>query len=283
LDFLDELAFIDGTLADSLNKVVELARGECLLILPDRLQFIVRGAWLTDLVELVLENPCVGHVGFDAQRRVTLRRHFLEGYVPVPGRGHVPLRFTRRPYRRLRTSSGMEFAGYGRVMHGINAGGTSFSRTEIFRALGPWRTTMELQLTNDAGLGAENDMLDRYARSGLKLERYLMRIPVATPIVTDPRGTSAKVRSGNRRYGHYVPPPSGRFYYRIWELEEAIRRFGSRDPSVPLEEIVEPLGFDLPLDENGDLLKVSVIRDDEPYELVGTETTERPSGAPRSP
>ena len=31
---------------------------------------------------------------------------------------------------------------------------------------------------------------------------------------------------------------------------------------------MQPLGFDLPLDEGGNLLKTNVIAEDEPYELI---------------
>src|SRR5260221_7706029 len=73
LDFLDEVAFVDsGLLADALNKLVELTRGEYLLMLPDRIQFIERGRWLADLVEVARDHPRVGHVCFDVQRRGTL-------------------------------------------------------------------------------------------------------------------------------------------------------------------------------------------------------------------
>jgi glycosyltransferase involved in cell wall biosynthesis len=267
LDFLDELEFLDsGLLADAMNRVVELARGECLMMLPEDVQFVLRGPWLEDVVRLVKEHPRVGHVCIDAQRRVTLRRQFLEAYLRVRGR-RVALPF-RRLYRRVRMPSGVEFVGYGRTLPGINTGGMSLSRTEIWRQLGPWKTTMELQLSNDAGLGTETEMLRRYARSPLRLERFLMRIPALAEIVTDPRGTKAKIRAGNRRYGRYAPAPEGGRYYRIWPFDEALERFGDREPGAPFEEIVEPIDFELPLDEHGDLLKVSVITDDEPYELV---------------
>jgi glycosyltransferase involved in cell wall biosynthesis len=267
LDFVDRLEFVEsGLLADALNRIVELAEGEVLLTIPEDVQFIVRGPWLADLAELVLEHPRVGHVCIDAQRRSTLHAQFLEAYVRARGR-RLALPFRRR-YHRLRTGSGLEFIGYGRTAPGINAGGLSFSRTEIWRKLGPWRTTMELQLTNDAGLGTETEMLRRHARTGPRLERFLMRLPVLAQMVTDPRGTTAKIRSGNRRYGRYAPPPNGRVYYRIWELEEALARFGACDPAAPFEETVEPLGFELPLDPDGNLLKVSVIDEGEPFELV---------------
>jgi glycosyltransferase involved in cell wall biosynthesis len=268
LDFLDDLAFVEsGDLADSMNRMLELTRGDYLLMVPDRIQFIVRGRWLADLVEVARDHRRVGHVCFDAQRRVTLRRQFGEAYLRVRGR-RVALPFVRRPLRRHRTSSGREFLGYGRTMPGVNTGGIAFNRVEIWRQLGPWRTTMAMQLTNDAGLGTETDLLERYRRSGPSLERFLMRQPVAAGIVTDPRGTAAKIRLGNRRYGRYLSPPSGRMYYRIYDEAEADDRFGSLSPAPAFEDIVEPLGFELPLDQDGHLRKVSVIGDDEPYELV---------------
>jgi hypothetical protein len=268
LDFIDDLEFVEsGLLADSMNKMLERTRGDYLMMLPDRVQFIVRGTWMQDLVELVHDYPHVGNVCFDPQRRATLQWQFLEAYVPIGAR-RLRLPFIRRPYRRLTTSSGMEFVGYGKMMPGVNTGGIAFCRTEIFRRLGPWRTTMDSQLSNDAGLGTESEMLARYAQSDMRLERYLMRTPVLAAILTDPRGTTAKIRMGNRRYGQYFPPPSGRFYYRIYDLDEVQQRFADATPAPCFEEMVEPMGFDLPLDERGDLRKVSVIREDESYVLV---------------
>ena len=260
LAFLDELVVEPCTHAEALNRVLQLARGDYLLVLPEDVQFIVRGAWLADLVELVREHPHVGHVCFDAQRRSTIHRNFVATAVP----------FVRRRFRRYRTSSGREFLGYGDRRDGINGAGImSFCRTEIWRTLGPWRTTEELALSNDSSLGAERDMELRYQASGLDLEAVLMRYPVAADVVTDPRGTKARVRAGNRRYGRYAPPPQSRFYYRIWEDGELNERFGGYAPAPGFEDYVEPLGFELPLDASGELLKVSVIDEQEPFEVVG--------------
>lgn len=268
LDYLDPVETVEsGLLADSMNRMLERTRGDYLMMLPDRIQFIVQGRWMSDLVEITRENSRIGNVVFDVQRRATLHRQFQQGYLAIPGR-RVAIGFVPRPYRRYRTSSGREFLGYGRTMPGVNTGGISFNRTEIYRRLGPWRTTMDMQVTNDAGLGTETEMLDRYRRLGPRLERVLMRLPVAASIVTDPRGTTAKIRAGNRRYGRYIPPPEGDAYYRIYDEEEAHGRFGGLRPAPGFEDMVEARGFELPLDENGDLRKVSVIREDEPYELV---------------
>ena len=269
LEFVQHKVFADCGHAEALNTILELAEGDCIMLLPEDTQFVVRGPWLHDLVELVSSDERIGHVTLDAQRRVTIRRHFQEAYVAVRGR-RIPMRFMARPYSRYRTRSGREFLGYGATRPGIGGPGImSFCRTEIWRRLGPWRTRPEIASMEDSGLGAEQDMLRRHRESGRRLEAVLMRFPVAADILTDPRGTKARVRLGNRRYGRYAPPPQGAFYYRIWDDSE-LAAFDRFRPAPGFEDFVQPLGFDLPLDADGSLLKVSVISEQEPYELIGS-------------
>ena len=267
LDFLDHAVFADCSHPEAMNTILELTEGDFLLMLPEDVQFIVRGDWLRDFVR-VASRPNVGHVQFDAQRRRTLQRHFVETRAVVRGRElHIPI--VRRRPRRIVTESGRTFLGYGGRREPVGAAGiVTFVRTEIRRTLGPWRTSGTATSKQDSSLGAEVDMLRRWRASGLALEAYLARIPVAADIVTDPRGTKARIRFGNRRYGRYAPPFDGDLYYRIWE-EGDLGRFRDDEPAVAFEDIVEPLGFALPLDEGGNLLKTNVVTDDEPYEIVG--------------
>lgn len=266
LDFVEHKLFEECTHPEAMNRIVELARGDFLMILPEDVQFVLRGRWLEDMVE-VASNPRVGHVQFDAQRRQTLERYFGRWQPVVRGR-RVPAPPMRRPLRRLRASSGMEYLGFGRLREPVGASGiVSFGRTEIRRALGPWRTRREFASMQDSGLGAERDMILRWRESGLRLEAFLRRFPVVADIVTDPRGTKARVRFGNRRYGRYAPPPQGDLYYRVWD-ESELGRFADAAPAPAFEDYVQPLGFELPLDAEGNLLKTNVIDDDEPYELI---------------
>src|SRR5919197_796141 len=76
LDFVGEKVFRECTQVEAMNEIVERAEGEYLMMLPEDVQFVRRGAWLADMVELVRDHPEVGHVQFDAQRRPTLARHF---------------------------------------------------------------------------------------------------------------------------------------------------------------------------------------------------------------
>jgi glycosyltransferase involved in cell wall biosynthesis len=264
LDFVETKVFEPCSHPEAMNWIVELARGEFLLMLPEDVQFVVRDSWLADMIEIA-SNPNVGHLQFDAQRRQTLERYFGRWRPVVRGR-RLPTLPLQRPFRRLRASNGMEYLGFGGLREPVGAAGiVSFGRTEIRRALGPWRIRPELASADDSGLGAERDMIFRYRESGLRLEAFLRRIPVVADVVTDPRGTKARVRFGNRRYGRYAPPPDGDLYYRIWD-ESELGRFDGGPP--PFEDFVRPLGFELPLDEGGNLLKTNVVSEDEPYELI---------------
>jgi glycosyltransferase involved in cell wall biosynthesis len=265
LDFVEHKLFEDCSHPEAMNRIVELTEGECLMMLPDDVQFIRRGDWLADMVDVVSRNPRVGQVQFDAQRRVTLERHFGRSPARVRGR---PIPLLRRRPRRLSSASGMLFLGYGGERDPVGAAGiVTFVRTEIRRALGPWRPNALLSTAVDSSGGAEADMIERERRSGLRFEAFLMRLPAVADIVTDPRGTKARVRGGNRRYGVYRPPSSGARYYKVWDSLE-LERFAHMRPAPAFEDIVVPLGFDLPLDAHGGLLKADVISDDEPYELI---------------
>ncbi len=109
-------------------------------------------------------------------------------------------------------------------------------------------------------------MLQRLESSGLKLERCLPRLPVAVEIITDSVGSKARVR-GNRRYGAYWRPPGGKFYYRIWNEDEAAR-FLDCDPAPGFEDMAEPIGFELPFDGRGSLLKNPHVNDDDPFTWI---------------
>jgi glycosyltransferase involved in cell wall biosynthesis len=262
LTFLNRFESVPCTHADAMNAIVEYAHGDFLLLLPEDIQFIARGRWLDDLVEIA-GTPGVGHVTFDAQRRVTLARR-LQGR-----RGALTVPLPRRRYRVLTASSGANFLYWGSAVPGvISSGIMTFGRTDIWRRLGPWRAREGSTVGRDSSLGAEADMALRYRASGWELESLVLQVPVAADIITDPRGTKARVRVGNRRYGRYAPPPSPPFFYRVKGLDELRAAFPGPTPA-PFEDIVEPLGFELPVDADGQLLKASIDFESEPFELIG--------------
>jgi hypothetical protein len=272
-DYVEGLDFVDHKVfrperspstehIEAMNLIVEKSRADYLMILPEDVQFIVEGPWMRDFVEVLDTNRHLGNICINAQRRITVDRFFgskRRFLLPPKPRGN----------NLYRTSSGAGFLGYGNAKPGIlGAGILGFSRTEVWRQLGPWRSTGK-QTVGDSSGGGENEMLDRLAASGLDLERCLPRLPVAVEIITDDVGSKARVR-GNRRYGAYWGPPGGDFYYRIWDRGEA-EKLLDFDPAPGFEDMVEPIGFELPVDGEGNLLKNPYINDDDPFTWIHPE------------
>lgn len=271
LDFVQHKIFKECTHAEAMNTIVAEAKGECLLLLPEDVQFMARGDWLRDMVDVALSNQRVGHIIFNYQRRLTIERLFGKAYLHVRLGRHrrfLALPFSRK-FNTYRSQRGEEFLGLGNLREGICGSGImSFTRTEVWRSLGPWRTT-NAKVSNDSSLGAEDDMVLRYFRSGLDLETVLMRFAVNGDILTDDRGTKARVRGGNKRFGNYRPPVGGDIYYEILEWAEVKRAYAGKLPAPSFEDVVRPIGFKLPLDQEGNLLKLGTLdTSTEPFELI---------------
>lgn len=264
LDFLDYCYFRPSPspatqLVDALNRIIDNANGKYLMILPEDTQFIIRGEWMDEMVELLEKTSDVGTIVYNLQRRKTIKRYF-DGFK-YKAEKFIGLR------RNLKThaNKGQEFWGYGRTKSGISpAGILSFTPLHVWRKLGPFKSTTK-QTILDATGGGEVNMHKRCRKSGLKLERMLMKICPAADIVTDPRGTKARIR-GNRRYGKYMAPPDGRFYYQI--IDENELAIQSSSLPVAFEDLVKPVGYELPLDKEGNLLKNSYVDMSDPFEWV---------------
>jgi glycosyltransferase involved in cell wall biosynthesis len=266
--YLDSLDFVDHRIVrekrnparehiDAMNTLLERCSSDYVAIIPDDVQFILKGAWLADVVELLRDNPGVGSITLDAQRRNTV----TEIFGP-----HKRSLFRRTPQRtRYRTSSGREFLGYGDSKVGIQpAGITSLTRKAVWDQLGPWNVTGDQQQGDSTG-GGEDDMHSRFHRSGMHLERILPRIPMAARIVTPPGNTTAYVR-GNRRYSHYMPPQDGPFYYQL-RAEAEVLPFLEDAPSVAIDDLAHPIGFEFAYDAQGRFIKPGKSADD-PFEWI---------------
>jgi hypothetical protein len=241
-----------------------MATGDIVLLWPEDIQFTVSGDWMSDVVEVLRNSPWLGTICLNYLRRNTYGRVF--GWrkwldMHSMGREFFSKGAAFRSSRMLSSSKGVQFRTFGWVWPGVVGSGIpSIARTAIWRKLGPWRTGENggTRLA-DSSLGAEDDMVRRYYRSGLSLQQAILMAPVAAEIVTDPAGTKAKVRGG-KRYGLYLPPAEEYFYYRIFSQEHFDQK---QKAGVPLafEDNVEPLGFELPFDKRGNLLKVSINTD----------------------
>ncbi len=260
-DWIQHKVFRRQTHAEAMNQLVEMATGEFILIWPEDVQFITRGDWLRDLVEILQANPDIGGVCLDAQRLCTLDRILRPALRERVVRWSAEWkRFGRRQMRRVRkvtSSRGFLLWTYGALGDGVVGSGIpSLMRTSLWRELGPWRAAKPAAHLIDSSLGAEDDMIDRVRKKGLRLQMALPQVPLAADIINDSIGCKAKVRKGVR-YGNYTPPSGGGvYYYGIRSYEERLRD-APADRPLSFSECVEPIGFEIPKDSHGDRLKAS--------------------------
>lgn len=260
-DWIQHKEFRRQANAEAMNQLVEMATGEYILIWPEDVQFITRGDWLKDIIDILEANPDIGGVGLDAQRQCTLDHVFHPGLRERLSRFGAELRRfgwgRMRRQRKMTSSRGFVLWTYGAYGDGVVGSGIpSLMRTSIWRELGPWRAAKPDAQIIDSSLGAEDDMIDRVRKMGLCLQLATPQVPLAADIINDDIGCKAKVRKGIR-YGNYTPPPGGgSLYYEIESYEE--RRKAVRDDRpLSFSECVEPIGFEIPKDTAGDRLKTS--------------------------
>lgn len=258
-NWIDEMLFLKSDHVTAMNEIVSRTRGEVLLLWPDDMQFIVEGDWMVDCIEVLLNHEWIGSMGLNFLRRKTIkniwRLPLREQFEPLKRelkRYKAHFRFQRQ----LISSRGAKFHTHGWSEWGIIASGIpSLTRTETWRKLGPWKAKGSNDI-NDSSGGGESEMGVRWQESGLVLQRAIPALPVSADIINDEIGSKAKVR-GNIRYGVYTPPADGTFYYQI-KAADANRALTKNTLPVAFEDFVEPIGFKLPLDERGDLLKSGI-------------------------
>lgn len=256
-EWLTNLIIVKSTHAEAMNAAIECAQGEYLLLWPEDVQFIVQGDWMIDCVE-ILQHKEIGSIGMDPLRRMTTRKlwHWTGQLEGVNWKDKIRLLATYHDKKCYVSSRGYHFRSYGTEQPGIIGSGIpSFTRTAVWRALGSFTSTTQPGLI-DSG-GGEDEMLRRFASSPLRhLQRVQMTLPVAANIVDNSNGAKAKVRNG-KRYGTYLTPPDGTFYYKIYQQYE-VEHLKYRHFPVYFEEFVVPLGYTLPFDHDGNLLKAPI-------------------------
>ncbi|MFZ4680910.1 MAG: glycosyltransferase family 2 protein [Terrimicrobiaceae bacterium] len=252
LDWVEHKWFKTQTHAEAMNEIVARATGKYLLLWPEDVQFVVEGNWLTSLIETLNETPWIGSVGLNFLRRKTNLR--LHGPLRVSDTLPILGELRRRPlgFRFPQSLPALKTFGW-RLPGVIGSGIPSLTRLDCWKTLGPWRTRAGTNLI-DSSLGAEDDMIQRFQSSGQNWQQAALMKPVAADIINDELGCKAKVRGG-KRYGRYTPP-QGDFYYEI--LPEEKLPVGENGLPLSFEKWIRPIGFRLPLDAGGDMLKASM-------------------------
>ena len=258
LDWVQHKWFREQTHAAAMNEIVERASGKYLIIWPDDVQFVVEGDWMVRLVETLEQSPWIGSTGLNFLRRKTYKR--LLGPPRPDEIVSIAAEFVRRKLsfrlpRRVDAPLSLITCGW-RLPGVVGSGIPSMTHLSRWKALGPWKTRDATQSNIvDSSLGAEDAMIERFQESGFNWQQAFMMKPVAADIINDDIGCKAKIRHG-KRHGVYTPPAEGTFYYEILK-ESSLPESDGRYP-ISFEKTVKPIGFTLPLDPCGDLLKSSL-------------------------
>lgn len=260
--WIDELHILDCTHVEAMNKIVELSKGDFILIWPDDVQFIVEGDWMQDVLEIMQKNPFLTSVAFSPLRIPTIKAYFTLKMLKkwklfVKDVLKFGLRF-RKP-KILTSSRGFKIITFGWKISGIIGSGiAALQRKDTILSLGKWKSAGKSDESRlvDSSLGGEEYMLMLWEKSKLKTQIGHTVLPVAADIINDEVGSKAKVRSG-KRYGNYTPPVTGNYFYEIYSQDKVYSK-SKKKKLISFEEFVKPNGFDLPLDENGYLKKISI-------------------------
>ena len=221
--------------AKGLNTIVKESTGDYIVLLQGDMQFTVRGQWLQRYVEFYRGNEKnIGCIAFDAQRSVTHASHRFSSPIDAHGFKFV-VDYDRPP------SSG--------------AGDVMYSRY-ILNKFGLWSENNE---RHDVSGDSETKMLKRIKEicntEKISLGTVLPIYPVSIAIYTDLRGTNARVR-GNKRYGDYWEAKKDNCYYQVYDYDTLLKekKFDGKIP-VSIENCAIPIGWNVPLDENGNWKK----------------------------
>jgi len=267
LEYLESLSWLDHLVvkrqshADAMNQIVDMAKGDLVMIWPEDVQFTVRGDWMIDVVDVLENHRDIGSMCLDFMRRSTIEQVFNTSPWKQRKLLWEEVRCFGSKLRRSRmvtSRRGARFRTFGWSKPGICGSGIpSITRKEVWEHLGPWRATSDgpaKGVNVDSSLGAESDMVRRFLQSKRPLQGAIPLVPVAADIITDPLGCKAKVRGG-RRYGVYMPPVGNDFYYEIVPM----RDMEAPDDGLPIDFTtgVQSIGYTLPLDEHGDRKKFS--------------------------
>jgi Glycosyl transferase family 2 len=258
LDWVPNKWFREQTHAAAMNEIVARATGRYLVLWPDDVQFVVEGDWMVRLIETLESHPWIGSAGLNFLRRKTYRRLVgpprSDEVVSIAAEA-VRRKLAFRIPRRISGPQGLVTCGW-RLPGVVASGIPSLTPLACWKALGPWRTRDATQSNIvDSSLGAEDDMIARFQNGGFNWQQALMMTPVAADIINDETGCKAKIRQG-KRHGVYTPPVDGPFYYEILQ-QPALPGSEGVYPHA-FEDTVRPIGFQLPRDHRGNLLKSSL-------------------------
>ena len=241
--------------AKALNTISRQATGEFIAPIQGDMQFVLRGGWLEQYVKFYSQNiDNIGCIMLDAQRTSRIKNQS---------------KFSDRlndEFPFFYDLSRIPFCCSADVM---------YSRQSL-DFMGEF---LEANDGHETGVNSEDDMRKRILAtlSQVKDPKVFCAMPKISPavaIITDPRGTNARVRN-NRRYGDYWEAKEGFSYYKIQDFNDVVSNYESRNLPVGIEEAAIAIGWDLPIDQFGNWKKNPIRIDSavpSDWEEIGTNT-----------
>lgn len=259
---IDIKIFKKQTHADAMNELVKVSSGKYILIWPEDVQFVKKGDWLKEIIEILENNKMLGSVGLNFLRRKTYNNIFsLKKWLfwREICKEILYFKFNFRFQKTLISRNGFVIRTLGHVWPGICGSGIpTITKKSIWQELGLWESTEKRSNKNlvDSSLGAEANMVQKFYSNAKPYQQGLLNDSVAADIITDPIGSKAKVR-GNKRYGLYLSPRIKPFYYQITELKK--KDYTKNKFPKNFEDSVKSTGIKIPFDEDGNLKKAASL------------------------
>ena len=229
--------------ARALNYIAENATGDYVFPIAADLQFIVKGEWLKEYVDIYesLGSGFVGCIAFDAQRSIRNKESKFGNQL---GTGKIKFSFD-----------------YGRPPI-FGAANCMISKDNLLRIY-PWDCD---NISHEGGGDSESKMLVKIRSMKSNFmhgwNSLIPTIPASAVIYTDKRGTNARVRH-NKRFGDYWPPKEDEFrYYEMMSVDQALKLRSDENYPLSIEEMVKGVGFEVPKDSQGNWLKNPIRPED---------------------
>jgi len=219
--------------SDALNIMLAKATGDYFVPIQGDIQFVKKN-WLGSYVELFEERDNIGCICLDAQRRSRLQNSYFTDHIEADN----------NIFAIDRTRN-------------IGGAGDAFFKTSMLREMGGW-TQGEIGTPETSFVEKINTKYD-----GM-MKPYVPWNPPAALIITGV-GTNARIRGG-KRYGKYWEAKSDNLYYE-WAEDLELNMQRQRPQSIE-ELLVTNGGWDLPLDDGGNMIKIGVNFEGDEFEEI---------------
>jgi glycosyltransferase involved in cell wall biosynthesis len=231
------------------NECRALAKGEYLMDVQDDFQFIARGQWMRDLIEVTETEPQPFTVFFHCTVAKKLDSYVLEPastasgleYYFVKNAGYHDVHFMKRTHWErvgpFLERSWRRLELFGHIFSIPDGGDSALSlKSRIAgRLVKPFARFGWLGIE-----GYEAEYMMRAEKHGFGAgSRAMLKYPIAAPIVFR---DFARVRS-NRRLGYYPDCDNGPFYYEIYPYEEIKQKYAELSRPPRTDEVCHVVGI----------------------------------------